>query len=85
MVCEIESMIPKTVAPIFSVENYGIADGIDKDNPYLVNGKKIRFVFDDGRHYINTTDEKYDIISSNSIDPWTKGAATLYTVKFFET
>ena len=32
-----------------------------------------------------TTDEKFDAITSDPLDPWVKGAAMLYTKEFFET
>ena len=32
-----------------------------------------------------TTKEKFDAITSDPLDPWVKGAATLYTKEFFET
>jgi len=48
VICEIEPLVPKVIAPMFSKENYGIADGIEKENPHLVNGKKVRFEYDDG-------------------------------------
>jgi len=41
-------------------------------------------VFDDARHYVLTTDQTYDIITSDPINPWVKGAATLYTKEYFE-
>jgi spermidine synthase len=84
VVCEIESLVPKFVAPLFSKENYGIADGIGKENPHTVNGKEVQFENDDGRHYIQTTRKKFDIISSDPIDPWAKGAAALYTLEYFK-
>ena len=31
-----------------------------------------------------TTDEKFDAITSDPLDPWVKGAAALYTREFFE-
>jgi spermidine synthase len=83
VICDIESMVPKVIAPMFSKENYGIADGIEKENPHIVNGKEVRFEYDDGRHYISTSNKKFDIISSDPIDPWGKGAAALYTVEYF--
>jgi spermidine synthase len=39
---------------------------------------------DDARHYLMTTDEKFDAITSDPLDPWVKGAAMLYTREFFE-
>ena len=38
-----------------------------------------RSCYDDARHFLRTTREKFDIITSDPIDPWVKGAATLYT------
>ncbi len=83
VICDIESLIPKLIAPMFSEVNYGIADSIEKGNPHMVNGKEVNFEYDDGRHYIRTTDEKFDIISSDPIDPWGKGAGALYTFEYF--
>jgi spermidine synthase len=40
---------------------------------------------DDARHFIQTTNEKFDAITSDPLDPWVKGAAMLYTKEFFET
>ena len=39
---------------------------------------------DDARHWLLTTDEKFDAITSDPFDPWVKGAATLYTKEFFQ-
>jgi spermidine synthase len=41
-------------------------------------------VYDDARSFILTTDEKFDIITSDPIHPWVKGAAALYTKEYFE-
>lgn len=86
VVCDIEPLVPKVVAPMFGRENYGIADGVDRLNPRTVNGKEVRFVYDDGRHYIRTLpeDAKFDVITSDPIDPWVKGSAALNTVEYYE-
>jgi spermidine synthase len=39
---------------------------------------------DDGRHFLLTTDQTFDAITSDPLDPWVKGAANLYTEEFFE-
>ena len=39
---------------------------------------------DDARHFLLTTKEKFDAVTSDPLDPWVKGAATLYTQEFFE-
>jgi spermidine synthase len=41
-------------------------------------------VYDDARHFVLTTKEKFDIITSDPIHPWVKGTATLYSKEYFE-
>lgn len=71
---------------MFGKENYHIADGIDKQNPHVVEGKEVRIVYDDGRHYIRTLpkDAKFDVITSDPIDPWVKGCAALNTIEYYQ-
>jgi len=78
--------VPKVVTPMFGKENYHIVDGIDKQNPHMVSGKEVRVVYDDGRHYIHTLpkDAKFDVITSDPIDPWVKGCAALNTIEYYE-
>jgi len=73
VICEIEPLIPQVVVTHFSQENYGVVDD-----------KRVTVVFDDARHFILTTKETFDIITSDPIHPWMKGAATLYTKEYFE-
>jgi spermidine synthase len=73
VICEIEPLIPRMIAPYFSTENYNV-----------VNDPRVEIVYDDARHYILTTKEKFDIITSDPIHPWVKGAASLYTKEYFE-
>ena len=77
---------PKVVTPMFGDVNYHITDGVDKQNPRMVNGKEVKVVYDDGRHHIRTLpkDAKYDIITSDPIDPWVKGCAALNTVEYYQ-
>jgi spermidine synthase len=86
VICDIEPLVPKVVAPMFGKENYHVVDGIDKKNPVLVNGKEVTVIYDDGRHYIRTLprDAQFDVITSDPIDPWVKGSAALNTVEFYE-
>lgn len=73
VICEIEPLIPRHVGPLFQDYNLGVADD-----------KIVEIVYDDARHFVLTTDEKFDIITSDPIHPWLKGAAALYTVEYFE-
>ncbi|MEJ2111758.1 MAG: hypothetical protein P8Z37_17980, partial [Acidobacteriota bacterium] len=85
-ICDIEPLVPKIVAPMFGEENYHIVDGIDRQNPHIVDGKSVTVIYDDGRHYISTLPEdmKFDVITSDPIDPWVKGSAALNTVEYYE-
>jgi spermidine synthase len=74
VICEIEPLIPRVVARYFAPENYDV-----------VHNPRVEVVYDDGRHFLLTTHEKFDIITSDPIHPWVKGAATLYTEEYFET
>jgi spermidine synthase len=45
---------------------------------------KTHIVFDDARHYLMTTNEKFDIIASDPLDVFVKGTAALYSREYFE-
>ena len=75
--------MPTVVTPMFGKENYHVVDGIARENPHTVNGKQVEVVYDDGRHFLRTTQEKFDIITSDPIDPWVKGCAALNTVEYY--
>jgi spermidine synthase len=45
---------------------------------------RTRIVSDDARHYVFTTREKFDVITTDPIHPWVKGTSTLYSKEFFE-
>jgi spermidine synthase len=85
-ICDIEPLVPKVVTPMFGSQNYHIVDGIAKENPHKVEGKEVKVVYDDGRHYIRTLpkDVKFDIITSDPIDPWVKGCAALNTIEYYQ-
>jgi spermidine synthase len=73
VICEIEPLIPKVVSTYFEKENYSV-----------LKDPRTHVVYDDARHYIRMTGEKFDVITSDPIHPWVKGAATLYTQEYFE-
>ena len=83
VICDIEPLVPTVVTPMFGAENYHVVDGIARENPHTVNGKQVEVVYDDGRHFLRTTREKFDIITSDPIDPWVKGCAALNTVEYY--
>lgn len=72
-ICEIEPLIPPASTKYFAPQNYAVAL-----NP------KTHIVFDDARHYLLTTTEKFDIIASDPLDVFIKGTAALYSKEYFQ-
>ncbi|MEX2272895.1 MAG: fused MFS/spermidine synthase [Vicinamibacterales bacterium] len=72
-IAEIEPLVPEVVSRFFSQHNFSV-----------VTNPKTTIHLDDARHFILTTDEKFDAVTSDPLDPWVKGAANLYTQEFFE-
>ena len=73
-IAEIEPLVPKVVSTYFAEHNFNV-----------VANPKTRVKLDDARHYLLTTNEKFDAITSDPLDPWVKGAAMLYSREFFQT
>jgi spermidine synthase len=72
-IAEIEPLVPRVVSTYFAEHNFDV-----------IRNPKTRVVLDDARHFLMTTDEKFDAITSDPLDPWVKGAAMLYTREFFD-
>ena len=72
-IAEIEPLVPSVVSTYFGDHNFNV-----------IKNPKVRVQLDDARHYLMTTKEKFDAITSDPLDPWVKGAAMLYTREFFE-
>ena len=72
-IAEIEPLVPRVVSEHFGEHNF-----------HVVRNPKTHVVIDDARHFLLTTDQTFDAITSDPLDPWVKGAATLYTKEFFE-
>jgi spermidine synthase len=72
-ICELEPLVPHASTEFFGKQNYNV-----------LNDARTRIVYDDARHYLLTTKNKFDVITSDPLDPWAKGTAALYTREFFE-
>jgi len=72
-IAEIEPLVISTVSTYFSRYNHDV-----------IRNPKVTVHVDDARHFLTTTTEKFDAITSDPLDPWVKGAAMLYTKEFFE-
>jgi spermidine synthase len=73
VICDIEPLIPQNVADFFKEQNHDV-----------VHDPRVTIVYDDARHFVSTSKEKFDIITSDPIHPWVKGSATLYTSEYFQ-
>jgi spermidine synthase len=73
VICDIEPLVPRVVAPMFARENFNV-----------IADPRTQVVSDDGRHFIRTTHETFDVITSDPIDPWVKGCAALNTVEYYK-
>jgi spermidine synthase len=73
VICELEPLAPRASTTYFGKQNYNV-----------MNDPRTHIVYDDARHFLITSKDRYDIITSDPLDPWAKGTATLYTREFFK-
>lgn len=66
---------PKVVGVARTFENY---------NHRVLDHPKLKMVFNDGRNFLMTTREKFDVITADPIHPWFRGAGYLYTAEYFK-
>jgi spermidine synthase len=72
-IAEIEALVPPAAETYFGAYNR-----------HVVRDPRVTVQLDDGRHYLRTTDQRFDIITTDMVDPWVKGVAALFTKEFFE-
>jgi len=73
VICEIEPAVLQAAGTYFIEANNGV-----------IQHERTRIHFDDARHFLATTDEKFDIITADPIEPWRRGTAALYSAEYFE-
>ncbi|MFV2031942.1 MAG: fused MFS/spermidine synthase [Gammaproteobacteria bacterium] len=52
-------------------------------NNRALDDTRVNLVLDDGRHFLRSTQSKFDIIISEPSNPWMSGPARLFTSEFF--
>jgi len=72
-ICEIEPIVPPASTRYFAREDYDV-----------MHNPRTQIVYDDARHYVLTTTEKFDVIASDPLDVCVKGTAALYSKEYFE-
>jgi len=73
VICELESLIPPA-----SDEFFG------KENNHVLRDPRSHVIYDDARHYIQISPDKFDVITTDPIHPWVKGTSTLYSREYYE-
>ena len=62
----------------------GVARTFERYNHRVLDNPKLKIVFNDGRNFLLTTPEKFDVITADPIHPWFRGASYLYTLEYFK-
>ena len=52
-------------------------------NHNFLDNPKVDVVFNDGRNFLLTTKERFDVLTADPIHPWSQGAAYLYTDEYY--
>jgi spermidine synthase len=73
VICELEPLVPPATTKYFKAQNYDV-----------LHDARTHIIYDDARHFVLTTPETFDIITTDPIRPWVKGSATLYSKEYFE-
>jgi len=62
-----------------------VARTFERWNDHALDSPKLRVVLNDGRNFLSTTKERFDVITADPIHPWSGGAGYLYTREYFQT
>ena len=73
VICELEPFIPPASTEFFGPQNNTV-----------LHDPRTRIVYDDARHFILTTKQTFDVITTDPIHPWVKGTSTLYSKEYYE-
>jgi spermidine synthase len=78
---EVESITLAEIEPgVFAA-----ARRFEEFNHHVLDDRRLRVVHDDGRNFLRTTRERFDVVTADPIHPWSAGAAYLYTREYFAT
>jgi len=78
---EVERIVIVEIEPLITREANAWFTEVNHD---VLSDPRVEVVHDDARHFLFTTDERFDVITADPIHPWMKGAAALYTTEYFE-
>lgn len=63
--------------------SHGVIDAAHLTRPKLFNDPRLHVIEEDARSLVLTSPTRYDVIISETSDPWMTGVSNLYTVEFF--
>jgi len=72
-ICEIEPAVSEASGRYFAQENNRVLED-----------PRTTIHYDDARHFLATTHEKFDVITSDPINSWIHGTAVLYSMEYFD-
>ncbi len=62
----------------------GVARTFAEYNHHVLDNPKLKIVFNDGRNFLMTTKQTFDVITADPIHPWFRGAGYLYSSEYFK-
>jgi spermidine synthase len=72
VICEIEPRVVPAARDYFSEQNHAVIDD-----------PRVTIVHDDARHFLATTREKFDLVTSDPIHPWVRGNSVLFSREYY--
>ena len=61
----------------------GAAPYLKSLNRNVLKDRRVHIIYDDGRNFLFTTHNRYDLIVSEPSNPWVEGVASLFTREFY--
>jgi len=77
----VERIVIAEIEPLITEQSSIYFTEVNND---VLSDPRVEVVHDDARHFLLTTDETFDVITSDPIHPWMKGAAALYSAEYFD-
>jgi spermidine synthase len=74
VICEIEPRVVPAARNYFGPQNHAV-----------LSDPRVQVINDDARHFLATTREKFDVITSDPIHPWVRGNSVLFSKEYYAT
>jgi spermidine synthase len=58
-------------------------DFFTEENHAVISDPRVEVIHDDARHFLATTREKFDLITSDPIHPWVRGNSVLFSREYY--